>query len=384
MGERVDAETVREVMFRYFHEMRDTIERHGGTVEKFIGDAVMAVFGVPDAHEDDPLRACRAAREMQQRMAELAPELERSFGTRLEARIGVNTGEIVAGAGRETFATGDAVNVAARLEQAAAPGEIVIGELTYRLAGTPSRRSNSHRSTRKARRSRSRFISSASRRGAGSATGRGPLVGREEELRGLEAAFDQACAEGCCRLLTLVGEPGVGKSRLVARPSCAWAPRARSERALPLVRGGNHLLAGRRDRPPGCRDPRRRLRRGGAREGGPTRRKSVASRITALIGLGGSVAPEDVAWALRHLVAALAADRPLVLGVEDLHWAEPTLLDLLLALRTLQVPVLVLATARPELLEARPTWPGVVRLEPLAASHTEELDAHAARRRSRS
>ena len=85
MGERVDAETVREVMFRYFHEMRDTIERHGGTVEKFIGDAVMAVFGVPDAHKDDALRACRAAHEMQQRMDELAPELERRFGTRLEA-----------------------------------------------------------------------------------------------------------------------------------------------------------------------------------------------------------------------------------------------------------------------------------------------------------
>jgi class 3 adenylate cyclase len=117
-------------MFRYFHEMRDAIERHGGTVEKFIGDAVMAVFGVPDAHEDDALRACRAAHEMQRRIVELAPELERRFGTRLQARIGVNTGEVVAGGGRETFATGDAVNVAARLQQAAAPGEVVIGELT--------------------------------------------------------------------------------------------------------------------------------------------------------------------------------------------------------------------------------------------------------------
>ena len=100
MGERVDAETVRELMFRYFHEMRDAIERHGGTVEKFIGDAVMAVFGVPEAHEDDALRACRAAHEMQQRIERLAPELEQRYGTRLQARIGVNTGEVVAGAGR--------------------------------------------------------------------------------------------------------------------------------------------------------------------------------------------------------------------------------------------------------------------------------------------
>ena len=101
--------------------------------------------------------------------------------------------------------------------------------------------------------------------------------------------------------------------------------------------------------------------------------KQVASRITALIGLGGSVAPEDVAWALRHLVAALAAERPLILCIEDLHWAEPTLLDLLMALRALEAPVLILATARPDLLEARPTWPGVVRLEPLAPNHSEDL-----------
>ena len=105
MGERVDAESVREVMFRYFHEMRDAIERHGGTVEKFIGDAVMAVFGVPEAHEDDALRACRAAHEMQQRIESSRPSSSIA-SERLEARIGVNTGEVVAGAGRETFVTG--------------------------------------------------------------------------------------------------------------------------------------------------------------------------------------------------------------------------------------------------------------------------------------
>ena len=375
MGERVDAETVREVMFRYFHEMRDTIERHGGTVEKFIGDAVMAVFGVPDAHEDDPLRACRAAREMQQRMAELAPELERSFGTRLEARIGVNTGEIVAGAGRETFATGDAVNVAARLEQAAAPGEIVIGELTYRLAGDAVEAEQLAPLDAKGKAEPLpvyllRHVAAAPAPRPAAA----PLVGREEELRGLEAAFDQACAEGCCRLLTLVGEPGVGKSRLVAEAELRLGVHARvlNGRCLSYGEGITFWPVAEIVRQAAAIHDEDSAEEARAKVGRLVD-KSVAARITALIGLGGSVAPEDVAWALRHLVAALAADRPLVLGVEDLHWAEPTLLDLLLALRTLQVPVLVLATARPELLEARPTWPGVVRLEPLAASHTEDL-----------
>jgi class 3 adenylate cyclase len=135
MGERVDAETVRGLMLSYFHEMRSALERHGGTVEKFIGDAVVAVFGVPEAHEDDALRACRAALEMQARQVALNEQLERRYGTRIAIRIGVNTGEVVAGdpSSRETFITGDAVNVAARLEQAAEPGEVLLGESTHRL-----------------------------------------------------------------------------------------------------------------------------------------------------------------------------------------------------------------------------------------------------------
>src|SRR5437870_8797501 len=135
MGERIDAESVRDLMFRYFHTMRSALERHGGTVEKFIGDAVVAVFGVPLAHEDDALRAVRAAAEMRDRVAELNAELDRRFGLTIALRMGVNTGEVVAG-GQTTAAsvvTGDAVNVAARLEQAAPLGEILLGELTYRL-----------------------------------------------------------------------------------------------------------------------------------------------------------------------------------------------------------------------------------------------------------
>src|SRR5919198_209687 len=135
LGEELDPESLREVIQRYFSRMRAVIERHGGTVEKFIGDAVMAVFGVPQVSEDDALRAVRAAIDMQSALDHLNVEIEREWGTRIQARIGVNTGEVVAadpGSG-QSFVSGDAVNVAARLEQAAEPGEILLGEPTYRL-----------------------------------------------------------------------------------------------------------------------------------------------------------------------------------------------------------------------------------------------------------
>ena len=131
LGERVDPEPLQELMRLYFAEMRGALERHGGSVEKFIGDAVVGVFGVPAANEDDALRACRAALEMQARLSLLVPELERRFGAAVAVRIGINSGEVVGS--RETFVTGDAVNVAARLEQAARPGEVLLGETTRRL-----------------------------------------------------------------------------------------------------------------------------------------------------------------------------------------------------------------------------------------------------------
>ena len=135
LGERLDPETLRHVMARYFAAMQATLERHGGTVEKFIGDAIMAVFGIPTLHEDDALRAVRAAIDMHDALARLNDELEREQGVRLSTRTGLNTGQVVAGdpSARQKLATGDAVNVAARLEQAAGPGEILVGEGTERL-----------------------------------------------------------------------------------------------------------------------------------------------------------------------------------------------------------------------------------------------------------
>src|SRR5687767_932676 len=134
LGERLDPETLRRVMGRYFDRMKTVVEGHGGTVEKFIGDAVMAVFGLPTLHEDDALRAVRAAVDMRSALAELNEELERERAVAIAVRTGVNTGEVVAGDGSgETLATGDAINTAARLQQAASPGEILIGAPTHRL-----------------------------------------------------------------------------------------------------------------------------------------------------------------------------------------------------------------------------------------------------------
>src|SRR5262245_7047372 len=203
MGERVDAETVQGLMLSYFHEMRSALERHGGTVEKFVGDAVLAVFGVPEAHEDDALRACRAALEMQARMAALNVELEARFGTRVALRIGVNSGEVVARdpSSRETFVTGDAVNVAARLEQAAGPGVVLRGGGRFRVvreavtveAVEPVAAKGKSEPVAAYRLLDVAGLGPVPRR-AGSA-----LVGRDRELALLERELDAAVAERRCR-----------------------------------------------------------------------------------------------------------------------------------------------------------------------------------------
>ena len=375
MGERVDAEVVRELMFRYFHTMRSAIEGHGGTVEKFAGDAVMAVFGVPEAHEDDALRACRAAWDMQQRLAELGPDLERRFGTRLSARIGINTGEVVAGESRETFVTGDAVNVAARLEQAAAPGEVLLGDETRALVRSAVETEALPPLDLKGKAEAVpafRLLALAAAPPARPADA--PLVGREQELHSLAGAFGQTVAGAHCRLVTVVGEPGVGKSRLVAEAEARLAPHARvlHGRCLSYGEGITFWPLAEIVREAAAIHDEDSAEEARAKVGRLVDAQ-LAPRIAALVGLGGSTAPEEVAWAVRRLVTALAAERPLVLVVEDLHWAEPTLLDVLEGLSGLEAAVLVLATARPDLLEARPEWPDVVRLQPLAAGEAEAL-----------
>jgi class 3 adenylate cyclase len=205
LGESRDPEAVRATLARYFERMRGIVEAHGGTVQKFIGDAVVAVFGVPVVHEDDALRALRAAVEMRDALPELG----------VEARIGVNTGEVVTSTD-DTLVTGDAANVAARLQQAAAPGEVLVGAETIGLAGEAALVEQLQPLELKGK---ADPVAAFRLVAVGEAPGRGHgsrFVGRETELGVLRVAWERALAQSRCELVTIVGEPGVGKSRLVA------------------------------------------------------------------------------------------------------------------------------------------------------------------------
>ena len=232
LGEGLDPETLRRVMTRYFDAMQVVLERHGGTVEKFIGDAIMAVFGLPTLHEDDALRAVRAAIEMRAALARLNDELGREHDIHIEARTGVNTGEVVTGdAGTaQKLATGDAVNVAARLEQTAGPGEILIGAETQRLVVdavsaeplAPLTLPGKAEAVPAWKLGGLLATAPAFTRPIGT-----PFVAREHELAALRAAFERATRERTCALATIVGPPGIGKSRLAHEVVRGFAADAR-------------------------------------------------------------------------------------------------------------------------------------------------------------
>ena len=226
LGEESDPEALRALLARYFERMKAIVESHGGTVEKFIGDAVMAVFGVPRVHEDDALRACRAAIEMRDALPEV----------RVQARIGLTTGEVVTGT-EERLATGDAVNVAARLEQAAQPGEILIGEPTLTLVrdaveAEPVEPLVLNGKAEPVPAFRLAALLAVPVRLHGT-----PFVGRERELALVHASWERVCSEARCELLTVVGEAGVGKSRLVAEALALIDCRAVGGRCLPYGEG---------------------------------------------------------------------------------------------------------------------------------------------------
>jgi class 3 adenylate cyclase len=260
LAESMDSESLREILRRYFDAMRTVLEAHGGTVEKFIGDAVMAVFGLPKLREDDALQAVRAAVAMQTALAETNALLEEGWGVRLANRTGVNTGEVVAGdiSEGQRLVTGDAVNVAARLEQAADAGEILLGELTYRLvrgaveveAAKALALKGKAEPVPAYRFMAFRDVTTSTERAA-------PLVGREDELGLLLDSFAEAQKSSRCRLVTVLGAAGMGKSRLVAELVARVDAQASVvSEALPRSRSRHHVLAGDRDRQAGGRHSR--------------------------------------------------------------------------------------------------------------------------------
>jgi class 3 adenylate cyclase/tetratricopeptide (TPR) repeat protein len=385
LGERLDPESMRRVMGRYFESMKAVLERHGGTVEKFIGDAVMAVFGIPAVHEDDALRAVRAAVEMGEALEELNKELERDQGVRIETRTGVNSGEVVAGdpSGGQTLVTGDAVNVSARLQQAAQPGEILIGAATYRLVRDAVTVGETRAIQAKGKSEAVQAVPlievlpgmEGFRRRVDS-----PMVGRERELRLVREAFDRASSEQGCHLFTILGSAGVGKSRLVdetlrAVGEQAWTLRGR---CLPYGEGITFwpVLAvireaagiGDGDLPDAVRS-----KIGAVLEGEETG-DLIGDRIAQIAGLDeAGAASEEIFWAVRKLLEALARRRPLVIVFDDIQWGETTFLDLIehLADWSRDAPMLLLCIARPDLVDRRPTWGGgkmnatSILLEPL-------------------
>ena len=254
---------------RYLGDMRAVFERHGGTVEAYPGDALMAVFGVPVLHDDDALRALRAAVEFQEMLPGLADELDEAFGVRLTTRIGLGTGEVIAeppAPGRPP-ASGHAVNAAKRLEEAAGAGEILIDDATHRLVRDFVDAEPADLGSRvlelRASAERPRKLDS-------------PLVGRAQQIEGLSSAVAAAVADRACHLVTVLGAAGVGKSRLVDDFVDGLGGRAsRPARPLPALRRGHHVLAARGGRP---RSDRR--RRGTAGRRAPAKPSPLGSPTT--------------------------------------------------------------------------------------------------------
>ncbi len=387
-GDPLTSDVQREVMARAFDASRTALVRHGGTIEKFIGDAVMAVFGLPARHEDDALRAVRAALDMRAGLAALADTLRQESAIHFEVAIGVNTGEVITGEASlgQRLVTGDAVNVAARLEQAAAPGEILVGDLTARLVRDRATLEQVASLTLKGK---SEPVPAHRVLGVqgGSIPTSAPttaMVGREAEMRLLTDSFDTAAAERVCRIVTLVGDAGVGKTRLSKEFLEAASARGRivGGRCLPygdgitfwpiveLVQGAAGLLD--TDTPAKAIRKLRRL------VGGD---RAVVDRVAAAVGLRD--APFQIGelfWGIRRFLEILAAGKPLIVVFDDIHWAEPTLLDLLghLTANVHGEPILLLCMARNELLEKQPEWgrgpdEGLIVLSPLSDADAEQV-----------
>ena len=372
-----DPEVVRRRVNEFFETVAECVGQHGGIVEKFAGDAVMAAFGVPQAHEDDAQRATRAALAIREALEDLG----------LQARIGIEAGEVVVEDYDSTFATGEAVNLAARLQAAARPDEILIGPTAYRLAASCLVVEDAGMLELKGIDGplRAWRVVDILDGGGRPLVPRMPLVGREAELQLLENTFDRALRDRRAHLFTVYGEAGVGKSRLtqefldsLERASVLVG------RALPYGEGVTYwplaemikAAAGISDDDP-LEEAFEKLRECCAED-------AVADVLGLAAGLmealEGERSPQEIAWAAREVMQGIADVQPLILRFEDIHWAEPPLLDLIEHLADrLRAPVLILCLARPELLDARPGWGGgrvrstAIELEPLSEEESAEL-----------
>ena len=346
LAESTDPEALRALLARYFEQMKTIVESHGGTVEKFIGDAVMAVFGVPSAHEDDALRGCRAAVEMRDALPELG----------IRGRIGVNTGEVVTGTS-ERLATGDAVNVAARFEEAAAPGEVLIGETTHALVRDAVAVEQVEPLSLKGKSKPVPAYRLVSVLDAPERSHALRFVGRAAELAQIVEAWERVEAQSRCDLVTVVGDAGVGKSRLVAEALAEVKSRVVRGRCLPYGDGITYwpIVEVVKQLTAMPSDP------------------VAAAAIRSLLGESDvGTSGDEIAWAFRKLLEEQA---PLVVVLDDLQWGDETFLDLVesTALLSAGAPLLLLCMARPELVERRPGWPGTLRLEPLAPEDADSL-----------
>ena len=346
LGESTDPEALRALLERFFDRMRGIVESHGGTVAKFIGDAVMAVFGVPQLHEDDALRACRAAVEMRDALPELG----------LQARIGANTGEVVTGS-REVLATGDAVNVAARLEQAAAPGEILLGESTFQLVHGAVDVEEVEPLELKGKAKPVHAHRLLAVRDAPSRRHEGRFVGRDAELEALRQTWRRIVDEERCERVTVLGDAGVGKSRLTIEFLASVEARMVHGRCPPYGKGATYWpvveVLKQLDALPA--DP------------------AASASLRSLLGESEhGTSAEEIAWAFSRLLEEQA---PVVVVFDDIHWGEETFLDLLdgVALLSSGAPILLLCLARPELTERHAAWPVALRLKPLPDEEVEEL-----------
>jgi class 3 adenylate cyclase/tetratricopeptide (TPR) repeat protein len=377
-----DPERTRARLNRFYDAMAGEIEDTGGTVEKFVGDAVMAVFGAPAAHEDHAERALHAALSMQRRLGEL-------FGDSLSLRIGVNTGDVVVGQPREgsSFVSGDAVNVAARLEQAASPGEILVGQRTADAAGGAFEFESQRTVEAKGKsggvacRRLVRAMSLMRPRGVGGLNH--AFVGRDAELDALRAAYARAVAEARPRFVTVLGEVGVGKTSLI-REFWEWlavepaGPLRRVGRCAPYGHGATYAPLGEivrehlglleSDAPETVRS------RLGARE-----ILGVTLGLEPPPNLHPLAARDRLHQAWVSFLSELVAERPAVVLVEDVHWADESLLELLEAgLEEVHGPLLLISTARPELAHraqgsSRRADLETLWLEPLSSSESARL-----------